>query len=103
MPFAATLMNLEIITLNEVSQEKKRQIPCDITYMWNLNYDTNLQNRNRIRDIEDRFVSAKGQGVRGGGLGVWGEQMQTIIYRMDKQQGPTVEHRELYSVSCDEP
>ena len=66
MPFAATLMNLEIITLNEVSQEKKRQIPCDITYMWNLNYDTNLQNRNRIRDIEDRFVSAKGQGVRGG-------------------------------------
>ena len=23
-------------------------------------------------------------------LGVWGSQMQTIIYRMDKQQGPTV-------------
>ena len=27
--------------------------------------------------------------------------MQTIIFRMDKQQGPTVEHGELYSVSCD--
>ena len=26
-----------------------------------------------------------------------------IIYRMDKQQGPTVEHRELHSVSCEEP
>ena len=25
------------------------------------------------------------------------------IYRMDKQQGPTVEHRELYSISCDKP
>ena len=24
------------------------------------------------------------------GLGVWDEQMQTIIYRMDKQQGGTV-------------
>ena len=24
------------------------------------------------------------------GLGVWGQQMQTIIYRMDKQQGPMV-------------
>ena len=24
-------------------------------------------------------------------------------YRMDKQQGPTVEHRELYSISCDKP
>ena len=22
---------------------------------------------------------------------------------MDKQQGPTLEHRELYSVSCDKP
>ena len=32
------------------------------------------------------------------GLGVWGEQMQL----MDKQ-GPTVQYRELYSVSCDKP
>ena len=23
------------------------------------------------------------------------------MYRMDKQQGPTVQHRELYSISCD--
>ena len=33
MPFAATWMDLDIITLSEVSQ---RQIPCDIAYMWNL-------------------------------------------------------------------
>ena len=25
------------------------------------------------------------------------------IYGMDKQQGPTVQHRELYSISCDKP
>ena len=36
------------------------------------------------------------------GLRVWDEQMQTIIFRMDNQQGPTGEHRELYSVSSDE-
>ena len=30
------------------------------------------------------------------GVGSWGEQMQTIIQRTDKQ-GPTVYHRELYS------
>ena len=36
---------------------------------------------------------AKGGGGRDG-LGVWGQQVQTIIYRMDKQQGPAVEHRE---------
>ena len=33
-------------------------------------------------------------------LGVWDQQMQTIIYSMDKQQGPTLQHRELYSISC---
>ena len=26
-----------------------------------------------------------------------------LLHRMDKQQGPTVEHREPYSTSCDEP
>ena len=29
--------------------------------------------------------------------------MQTITYKMDGQQGPTVQHRELYSISCDKP
>ena len=39
MPFASTWMQLEILILNEVSQ--KRQIPYDITHMWNLKYGTN--------------------------------------------------------------
>ena len=48
-------------------------------------------------------------GCQGGGgwgrdaLGVWGWQMQTITNRMNKQQGPTVKHRELYSISWDKP
>ena len=37
------------------------------------------------------------------GLGVWGEQMQTITYRMDKQKGPTVQHMEPYAIPCDKP
>ena len=36
MPFAATWMDLEMIILSEV-----RQISYDITYRWNLKYDTN--------------------------------------------------------------
>ena len=28
---------------------------------------------------------------------------ETTMCRMDKQQGPTVTHRELYSLSCDKP
>ena len=31
-------MQLEIITLSEVKRE--RQIPYDITYMWNMTFDT---------------------------------------------------------------
>ena len=41
MSFAAVWMDLDIIILNEVSKKKDRQIPYDITYTWNLNYDTN--------------------------------------------------------------
>ena len=51
------------------------------TYLWN---------RNRHRDVENRLVVAKGEG--GGGMnwefGVY--QMQTITYRIDKQQGPNI-------------
>ena len=38
MPFGATWMDLEIIILSEV---RERQIPYDVTYTWNLKYDTN--------------------------------------------------------------
>ena len=38
MPFAATQMDLKIVILSEV---RKRQIPYDIVYMWNLKSDTN--------------------------------------------------------------
>ena len=53
---------------------------------------------------KEGLVVAKGEGRWGrDGVGVWDLQIQTSINRMDKQQGPTVEHRELYSVSCDKP
>ena len=40
LSFAATWMDLVIIILSEISQTEKRQTPYDITYMWNLRYDT---------------------------------------------------------------
>ena len=39
MPFAAIWMDLGIIILSK--PERERQIPYDITYMWNLKYGTN--------------------------------------------------------------
>ena len=41
MPFAATWMQLEIITLSEVKSERERHMTYDITYMWNLKNNTN--------------------------------------------------------------
>ena len=41
MPFAAIWTDLEIIILSEVKSDRERQIPYDITYIWNLKNDTN--------------------------------------------------------------
>ena len=40
IPFVATWMDLEGITLSETS-DRERQILYDITYMWNLKNTTN--------------------------------------------------------------
>ena len=65
MPFEATWIKLEIIILSEGSQKRKleRQITHDITYTWNLKYDTNeqLQNRKSIKAIGDRLGVTKGE------------------------------------------
>ena len=72
MPLAATWMDLEIIILSEVSQKEKDKY--HITYMWNLKYDTNehIYETDRLTDIENRLVVAKGEGGwERDGLGVW--------------------------------
>ena len=71
--------------------------------MWNLKYDTTEPIYEAQTDSQrEQTCGCQGGGVWGRDeLGVWGQQMQTITYRMDEQQGPTVQHRELYSMSCD--
>ena len=60
---------------------------------------TYLQNRNRLTDIENRFVVAKR--VWGGSRmdGDFGVDRSKLTFRMDKKRGPTVQHRELYPIS----
>ena len=36
-------------------------------------------------------------------LGVWDQQKQTTMYKIDKQQRPTVQHKGLYSITCNKP
>ena len=69
MLFAATGMDLEIIILTEVVRQ--RQIPYDLTYMWNLKYDTNeliYKTKNRLADIENKLTVTKGEKWGGGGI-----------------------------------
>ena len=60
MPFAATRMELETHTKRSKSE---RQIPHDITYIWNLIYaQMNLSTEKKLMDLENRLVVAKGEG-----------------------------------------
>ena len=54
--------------------EREQKMPYDITYMWNLKYDTNepIYETKRLTNIENRLVVAKGEGREGDGLGIWG-------------------------------
>ena len=44
-------------------------------------------------------MDTKGKGGKRNKVGVWNQQIQTTVYKIDKQ-GPTVQHKELYSLSC---
>ena len=72
MPFAATWVQPEY-----VKSERERQTPYDITYMWNL---TQMNSKTKQRQTH-----------RGREQTLWiGSYEQTITFRMDKQQSPTV-------------
>ena len=51
---------------------RERQIPYDITYIWNLIYtraQMNLSTEKKIMDLENRFVVAKGEEEGAGWIG----------------------------------
>ena len=64
----------------------------------------NLSMKQKQTHKENRLMVAKGEAQQGKeGLGSWGWQMETSIYRIEKQQSPSVQHRELHSIPCDKP
>jgi len=57
-----------------LKSERKRQISHDITYMWNLQYNTNqCIYKNRLTDIREQTCGCQGGGGWEGteGMGVW--------------------------------
>ena len=83
MPFVATWMQLEIL----IPTERGRQIPYDITYMWNLKYGANKPIY-RTETVSQTWRTdlwlPRGRGREWGGRGVWGQSMKTFTFRMDK-------------------
>ena len=66
---------------------------------WHTEALNKCLSQNWPTDIEKKLMVTKGEGSRDK-LGDWDWNILTSIYKTDNQQGPTVEHRELYSISC---
>ena len=56
-------MDLKIIILSKVSQKEKEKYHCDITYKWNIKYNTDISTKQKRTH---RLVVAEGKGERGG-------------------------------------
>ena len=68
--------------------------------MWNLKYDTTefiyKQTHSQIQKTKVRLPKGKQKRDK---LGAVDQKTQTTISKIDKQQDPIVQHRELYSIS----
>ena len=60
--------------------ERERQIPFDITYMWNLKHDIDEFVYEIDLDIENKLMVTKGKTEERDKLGAWDYQIKTIIY-----------------------
>ena len=83
-----------MIILSEVSQTEKDKyhmlsLICGLYNMIQMNLFPK-QTQGQRTDL--KLLKGKGWG-RGDNWGVWDEQVQTTVYKLDKQQGFTVSHR----------
>ena len=89
-------MDLGSVILSEVNQTEKEKyhitsLRCGIEKEM---IRMNLQNRKRLTDLENELTVAGGRDSQGG----WEGHVHTAVFRMDNQQGPIVQHMELFSM-----
>ena len=87
MPFAAAWMELETLILCELSQ-KEKQIPYYFMYIQNRIYGTNeliYRKETNSWTWRTHLCLPRGREREWDGLGVWGQQMQTIAFGVDKR------------------
>lgn len=86
-----------------VKPKRERQLPSDITYVWNLKQDTDEPTESEVELRTDRSSQQLlGERAPLGAheAGAWSQGDVCSSNRRDKQQGPTAQHRELHSVFC---
>ena len=59
-----------------------------------------LQSRNKTHRYRTLTCGYQKEYERWEGQLWWDEPIQTSVYKVDKQQGYTIEHKELYPLSC---
>ena len=75
--------------------DRERQISYDIAYMWNIKKKM-IQMNLLTKQKQTHRLRKRIYGYQGGRvgwrdrLGVWDWHIHTTIYKIDKQQGPTV-------------
>ena len=62
-----------------------------------MNLSTKQKQTHRLRKQTYGYQRGK---VGGSKLGVWDWHVHTAVFKTDNQQGPTVQHRDLYSIFC---
>ena len=74
-----------------MKSERERQIPYDITCMWNLKYGTDDPiYKTETYHGQGEQTCGQGWGREWDGWGVWCLGMQTVTPGMDRELGPTV-------------
>ena len=95
MPFPATWMKPEFHSEQRIVSQFHREKPYDIPYMRNLKRnDANkliYKTESQIQRMNLWFPEGKRQGV-------WDGHVHTAISKMDNQQAPAIQHRELCSI-----
>ena len=103
LQFAATWMDLEGIMLSEISQRKTNTVLYHSIQVESKKYNklVNITKKKQTHRYGEQTSSYQwGKGKRGGNIWVVEWEVQTAMYKINKQQGYIVQHGEIQPLFC---